>query len=179
MNVSQTIKKSFRKDARCCAAAILCLSSLAGGAHAGTVPGVVSTPVGAGVQSAGGVVSAAGAGHAGIAPTVYSAAPSLEPFADGVTNGLNSVGSGMKTSGQGIKGGGLALSPVAGARTGLQTVRGGSLAQVRAGSLSVGKGSPTTIVGVGALTSSPPQGTLATAGVANANALLNANVAPQ
>ena len=179
MDISQTIKSSFRQGAGCCSAAILCLGFLASGAHAATVPSVVSTPVGAGVQSAGGVVSAAGAGHAGIAPTVYSAAPSLEPFADGVTNGLNSVGLGVKTSGQSIQNGGLALNPVAGARTGLQTVHGGSLAQVRAGSLSVGKGSPTTIVGVGALTSSPPQGTLATAGVANANALLNANVAPQ
>ncbi len=179
MNISQTNKKSVYFGTGCCAATILCLSAVASVGQAATVPSVVSGPFGAGVQSVGGVVSAAGAGHAGIAPTVYSAAPSLEPFADGVTNGLDSVGGGISASGQRIQTGGLALNPVAGAQTALQTVRGGSLVQVRAGSLSVGKGSPTTIVGVGALTSSPPQGTLATAGVANANALLNANVAPQ
>ena len=179
MNISTIIRSSTRLSLGRCGAAILCLTGIANVAHAGTVPTVVSAPLGAGVQSAGGVVSAAGAGHAGVAPTVYSAAPSLEPFADGVTNGLNSIGGGLKTSGQSIQSGGLALNPVAGAKTGLQTLQNGSLVQVRAGSLSVGKGSPTTIVGAGALTSAPPQGTLATAGVGNANALLNANVAPQ
>ena len=179
MNISQTIKKSVHFGSGCCGAAILSISAMAGVSSAATIPGVVSTPAGAGVQSAGGVVSAAGAGHAGIAPTVYSAAPNLEPFADGVTNGLNSVGGGLSASGSHIQTSGLALNPVAGARTGLQTVRGGTLVQARAGSLAVGKGSPTTIVGVGALTNSPPQGSLATAGVGNANALLNANVAPQ
>ncbi len=179
MDISQTINKSIHYGSGCCGAAILALSAVAGVGHAATLPGVISSPAGAGVQSAGGAVSAVGQGHAGVAPTVYTASPSLEPVADGVTGGLLSVGTGVTTSGQHIQSGGLVVNPVAGARSGLRTVRGGSLAQVRAGSVGVGKGSPTTIIGVGALTNAPPQGTLATAGVANANALLNANVAPQ
>ena len=179
MNISQTISKSIHFGSGCCGAAILGLSAMAGVAHAATVPAVVSAPVGAGAQSVGGAISAVGAGHAGIAPTVFTAAPNLEPFTDGVTNALNSVGGGVTSSGRLIQSGGLALNPIAGARTGLQTLKGGTLVQVRAGTLAIGKGSPTTIVGVGALTNAPPQGTLATAGVANANALLNANVAPQ
>ena len=179
MNISQTISKSIHYGSGCCGAAILGLSAMAGVAHAATVPAVVSAPVGAGAQSVGGAISAVGAGHAGIAPTVYTTAPSLEPFADGVTNAFTSIGGGVTSAGQRIQSGGLVLHPVAGAQTGLQTLKGGTLVQVRAGSLAIGKGSPTTIVGVGALTTAPPQGTLATAGVANANALLNANLAPQ
>ena len=179
MNISRIIIKTVHTGSGCCGAAIVALSALGGGAQAATLPGVVSTPLGAGVQSAGGVVSALGQGHAGIAPTVYSAAPSLEPFTDSVTNSLKSVGGGLSGTGQLIQSGGLAVNPVAGARTVVQTLRNGTLVQVRAGSLALGKGSPTTIIGVGALSSAPPQGTLATAGVVNANALLNANVAPQ
>ncbi len=179
MNISQTINKSIHYGSGCCGAAILALGAMAGVGHAATLPSVVSTPAGAGVQSVGGAVSAVGAGHAGIAPTVYTTAPKLEAFTDGVTTGLDSVGGGLTTSGQYVQSGGLTLSPLAGARTGVQTLRNGALVQVRAGSLAIGKGSPTTIIGVGALTNAPPQGTLATAGVVNANALLNANVAPQ
>ena len=179
MNISQTIANAMGRRLGCCGAAVAALGAIAGAGHAATVPTVVATPVGAAVQSAGGLVSAVGRGHAGVAPTVYTTAPSLEPFADGVTNGVRSVGGGVTTSGQHIQSGGSALNPLAGARTGLQTVRNGALIQVRAGSLALGKGSPTTIVGVGAATTAPPQGTLATAGVANANALLNANLAPQ
>ena len=89
----------------CCSVTILCFSAIASVGQAASVPSVVSSPIGAGIQSVGGVVSAAGAGHAGIAPTVYSAAPSLEPFADGVTNGLDSVGAGIKSSGQSTRAG--------------------------------------------------------------------------
>ena len=178
MNTSSTvILKSTQQVAIGAALVLLC-----GGvseASAAPLPSVVSAPVGAAVQGAGGAVSAVGQGHAGIAPTVYNTAPALEPAADGVTNALLTAGGGLKTSGQNIQTGGLAVSPVAGASTAVQTVRNGTLVQVRAGSLSIGRGSPTTVVGVGALSSAPPQGTLATAGVANANALLNANVAPQ
>jgi hypothetical protein len=179
MNISRKVINSSQTKSFCSVAAILTSMALAGLAHAAPLPSVVSTPVGAGVQSAGGLVSAAAQGHAGVAPTFYGAAPSLEPFADGVTNGLQSVGAGLSTSGKLIQSGGLALNPVAGAQSGVQTLRNGTLVQVRAGSLALGKGSPNTIVGVGALTATPPQGALATAGVANANALLNANVAPQ
>ena len=179
MNVSQSTTKALKLVPACCGAAVLAAGLMTSAVNAAPIPSAVSVPLGAAVQSTGGVVSAVGQGHAGIAPTVYSAAPNLEPFADGVTNGLQSVGGGLTTSGRSIQSGGLAVNPIAGARTGLQTVRNGTLAQVRAGSLALGKGSPTTIVGVGALTTAPPQGTLATAGVANANALLNANVAPQ
>ena len=179
MNISKSTTKTLVFAPVCCGAALMMTGLMTSAASAVPIPGVVSTPVGAAVQSTGGVVTAVGQGHAGIAPTVYSAAPNLEPFADGVTNGLQSVGSGVSTSGRSIQSSGLAVNPVAGARTGLQTVRNGTLVQARAGSLALGNSSPTTIVGVGALTTRPPQGTLATAGVANANALLNANVAPQ
>ncbi len=179
MNISRTINKTNNFGLGCCSAAILALGATTAAAQAATLPGVVSVPVGAGVQSVGGAVSAVGQGHAGIAPTVYTASPSLEPLADGVTSGLNSVGAGVTASGQRIQAGGLAVNPVAGARTGLQTLRNGDLVQVRAGSLAIGKGSPTTVVGVGALTSAAPHGTLATAGVADANSLLKANLAPQ
>ena len=161
----------------CCGAATLLVCSVGGVANALPLP--TAAPAGVAVQGVGQVVSAVGQGHAGVAPTVYSTAPALEPFADGVTNGLLSVGGGVSGAGRNIQSGGLTVTPVAGARTALQTVRGGALVQVRAGRLAVGQGSPTTLVGVGALSSAPPQGTLATAGVANANALLNANVAPQ
>ncbi len=179
MNISKTVTKTLSFGTGCCGAAIVILSAATGVAQAATVPGVISAPAGVGVQSVGGVVNAVAQGHAGIAPTVYNTSPTLEPLADGVTSGLQSVGAGITAVGQRAQSGGLAVNPVAGARTGLQTLRDGSLVQVRAGSLALGKGSPTTIVGVGALSNAPPQGTLATAGVANANALLNANVAPQ
>ena len=179
MDISRTVINSSQTKSLCCAAGILSSIALAGLAHAAPLPSVVSMPVGAAVQSAGGVVSAAGAGHAGIAPTVYAAAPNLEPFTDGVTKGLQSVGGGASSTGSLIQSGGLAVSPVAGVQSGVQTLRNGTLVQATAGSLALGKGSPTTIVGVGALSTTPPQGTLATAGVVNANALLNANVAPQ
>ena len=60
MNISQTISKSIHYGSGCCGAAILGLSAMAGVAHAATVPAVVSAPVGAGVQSVGGAVSAVG-----------------------------------------------------------------------------------------------------------------------
>ena len=160
-----------------CTATAMLLCSISSAAGAMTLPG--GAPVGAAVQSVGQAVSAVGQGHAGIAPTVANTAPGLEPFADGVTNGLLTVGGGITTAGHNIQSGGLSVTPVAGARTALQTVRNGTLVQVRAGRLAIGQGSPTTVIGVGAATSAPPQGSLATAGVANANALLNANVAPQ
>jgi hypothetical protein len=161
------------------AATALLLYTVPSGVSAAPLPGVVSTPVGAGLQSVGGVASAAGQGHAGIAPTVYGAAPALEPATDSVTNALTGVGAGLTASGQGVQSGGLAVSPIAGARTAVQSLRNGTLVQARVGGVGLGRGSPTTVIGVGALSASPPQGTLATAGVANANALLNANVAPQ
>jgi hypothetical protein len=179
MNISHTIVKSINWRSGSCGAAILAAGMLAGASQGATLPGVVSTPVGAGVQSVGGVVYAAAQGHAGIAPTVYGTAPALEPLADGVTVGLNNVGAGFTSAGAQIQSGGLSVTPVAGAKTALQTLQSGSLSKVQVGSLAVGSGSPSTIIGVGALTANPPQGTLATAGVANANALLNANVAPQ
>ena len=161
-----------------CSAAAMLLFSLGTEAGAVTLPGV-SAPAGAALQSAGGAVTAVGQGHAGIAPTVYGTAPALEPATDGVTSALLAVGSGLKASGQNVSTGGLTITPVAGARTIVQTVQKGGLVQVRAGQLAVGSGSSTTIVGVGVASSAPPQGTLATAGVANANDLLKANVAPQ
>ena len=179
MNISRTIKKANDLGLGCTGALIFALGAMSTMAQAATLPGVVSAPVGAGVQATGGAVSAVGQGHAGVAPTVYTASPSLEPLADGVTNGLNSIGAGVTASGQRIQSGGLAVNPVAGARTGLQTVRNGDLVQVRAGSLAIGKGSPTTVVGVGVLTTAAPHGTLATAGVGDANALLKTNLAPQ
>ena len=120
-----------------------------------------------------------GYGHAGIAPTVVSTAPALEPFADGVTNSLTTLGGGVTYGGQLIQSGGLKLNPTAGARTAIATVRNGSLVQVRVGAVQLGRGSPTTLIGAGALTSAPPQGTLATAGVVNANGLLAGSLAPQ
>ena len=179
MNISQTMIQTMIRGSRYCGTAVLALGAMAAAGHTATLPAVVSAPVGAGIQSVGGAVNAVGRGHAGIAPTVYTAAPNLEPVADGVTNGLLTVGGGITTSGQRIQSGGLGLNPLAGARTGLQAVGSGSLVKVRVGSLAIGRGSPTTIIGVGALTKAAPRGTLATAGVANANALLNANLAPQ
>ena len=178
MSVNKTIVKSLRYASGCCGAAIMGFGGMGTVCHAATVPSVVAVPVGAGLQSAGGLASAAGQGHAGIAPTVYAITPTFEPTADGVTVALKSVGSGLSASGAQTASG-ASLSPIAGVRTGLQTLSNGTLVQVRAGSLALGKGSPTTIIGVGALSNAPPRGTLATAGVANANALLNANVAPQ
>ena len=160
-------------------AALLAVGSSTAAIAAITAPAPVSTPVGAGVQSAGGLVTAVGQGHAGVAPIVYGTAPAAEPFADGVTQGLTTVGSLTSLSGQRIQQGGLSVTPATGVKTAVQTVKNGSIVQVKLGATQLGKGAGAPIIGVGALTSSPPQGTLATAGVANANSLLNANVAPQ
>lgn len=179
MKHSKTLRNSVRTASSCCGAAVLVCAGLAGVCQAGTLPAAVSTPVGAALQSVGNVVSAAGKGHAGIAPTVYGAAPTIEPLTDGVTNALTSVGAGLQSSGQNAQSGGLVLTPATGVRKLVQAVQDGSLVQARVGSLAIGKGATTPIAGVGLLSSGAPHGSLATAGVANANALLNANVAPQ
>ena len=157
----------------------LALSSFAGVASAATVPTVVSKPVGAAVQSVGGAITDVGYGHAGIAPTVIAAAPSLEPVADGVTNSLVSLGGGVTYAGQLTQSNGLSLNPTGGLKTAVSSVKNGSLVQARVGNAQLGKGTATTIVGVGALTTSAPQATLASAGVANANGVLTGTLAPQ
>ena len=178
MNISHTFMSPIHSASSCCGAVVLALGVMAGGSQAAPLPSVINAPAGVGLQSAGGAVSSVGRLHAGIAPTVNSTAPAVEPVTDSVTNALKGVGAGVTGTGQAISTGGLAVTPVAGVRTTLQSVRNGSLAQVRVGSLGVGRAGP-TFVGVGVLSKTPPQGTLATAGVANANALLNANAAPQ
>ena len=150
-----------------------------GAANATGVPTTFSAPVGAAVQSAGGAVSAAGRGHAGVAPTVYSTAPAAEPMADGVTNGLLTLGGGIKATGQSVQNNGLQVSPAAGAQTAVQTVKNGSLVQGRVSDTRIGSSASNPIIGAGALTNAPPQGTLATAGVGYTNDLLSGTVAPQ
>ena len=77
--------------------------TLATGAHAQTAGNLLGAPLVAG----GGVISAAAAGHAQIAPTVNRISPSVEPATDTVTNTLAVAGFGVTATGAGIQNNGV------------------------------------------------------------------------
>lgn len=103
--------------------------ALATGAHAQTAGNLLGAPLVAG----GGVLSAASAGHAQIAPTVNRISPTAEPVTDTVTNVLGVAGSGVTGAGAGIQANGVLVGS---SSTGKPLVSVGATAPANQGSLA-------------------------------------------
>ncbi len=79
--------------------------ALATGANAQTAGNLLGAPLVAG----GGVLSAAAAGHAQIAPTVNKISPTAEPLTDTVTTVLGQTGFGVTYAGKNIQDNGVVV----------------------------------------------------------------------
>ena len=77
--------------------------ALASSANAQTAGNLLGAPLVAG----GGVISAAAAGHAQIAPTVNRISPTVEPVTDTVTNVLAVAGFGVTAAGANVQNNGV------------------------------------------------------------------------
>lgn len=73
------------------------------GAQAQSAGNLLGAPLVAG----GNLLNGAAAAHAGIAPSVNQASPSVEPLTDGVTNAIAAAGAGASGSGSQVQANGL------------------------------------------------------------------------
>lgn len=112
-------------------AAIVSLLSmaLATSVHAQTAGNLLGAPLVAG----GGVLSAAAAGHAQIAPTVNRISPTVEPVTDTVTNVLAVAGGGVTAAGAGVQTNGVLVGS---SSTGKPLLSVGATAPANQGSLA-------------------------------------------
>ncbi len=117
------------KHLHCLAMVSLLSVALATAAHAQTAGNLLGAPLVAG----GGVLSAAAAGHAQIAPTVNRISPTVEPVTDTVTNVLGVAGFGVASTGVSIQQKGVLVGS---SSTGKPLVSVGATAPANQGSLA-------------------------------------------